>query len=323
MVASCNLVFDFPTGLSVTNDGLEGVFVYGGRPTYDQEQFKGKNVFVTGGSSGIGFGTSLLFARFGAKVIFVSRDSNPKWFTGKQAEEKINADDTVKANGGSATWMKADVSDKASLKAIFDTFEKNGFIIDCAVNNAGIVGAVGILKNIAQYFGGEHDAVHNNLIGTVNSLELELAMFEKHKKNATIVNLASVNGYRASALGAMYASSKFGILGLTRSLGTQYAKGDFVVRINAIAPGFTNTSLVWQQVKLFSDPPAANQTWEGDYITPSHPLWKEYGHLIIDRCPTGHIGEPLDQANMIAFLSAKESELIQGGIFTVDGLIGD
>jgi len=326
MVASCNLIFDAPPSVNDL-EKIPGYFTFGGRPAYDQTQFKGKHVFVTGGSSGIGYGTALLFARFGADVVIISRDSNPKWFTGKAAAERINADEAVKENGGKVRWYKADVSNRDEMIALFAQFEKEKWIIDFAVNNAGIVGAVGVLKSITKYFGTQYDAVHNNLMGTVISLEQELQMFQKHKRDGAIVNLASVNGYRASAHGAMYASSKFGVLGLTRSAGIEHLRGVPFVRVNAIAPGFTNTSLVWQQVKLMTDDkhpkPAAEQVWEGEYITPSHPLWKELNYKIVGTCPNGDIADPLDQANMIAFLLAKESEMISGSIFVVDGMIGE
>jgi len=318
MVASANFYQGYPrTGLSVP----EGVFSIGARPTYDQTQFIGKNVFITGGSSGMGYATALTFARFGANVIICSRDSNPAWFTGKAAVDSISADPIVKENKGTIRWIKADVADKDNITALFKILEDEKIVLDYAVNNAGIVGAAGTLHDTAQYFGGEHDAVHNNLAGTINCLQLEINMWEKNNKNGSVVNLASVNGFRASPGAPMYSASKYGILGLTRDVGTQYARGNPTIRVNAIAPGFTNTSLVWQQVKLLAG--VANQTWEGDYITPASQLWKDYVDQFLAMCPTGTMADPLDMANMIAFLLAKESEIINGAIFVVDALLGD
>jgi NAD(P)-dependent dehydrogenase (short-subunit alcohol dehydrogenase family) len=305
------------------NDPSDIIYV-GNRPAYDQTQFKGKNALVTGGSSGMGFAAALTLARFGANVVIVSRDSNPEWFTGARAVEKIQNDETVKENGGTIKWYKCDVSNMTEMTALFDEFDKTNFMLDYAINNAGIVGAVqmkgALFNDTVPYFGGEHDAVKNNLIGTVLSLEFEMKQFLKTKKNGAIVNTASVNGYRASPLGPLYATSKFGIIGLTRSVGVEYARGTPVVRVNAIAPGFTNTSLVWQQVKVLS---GECQTWEGKYITPSDPLWQQYAPLFKSKCPTGDLADPMDQANMMAFLLSDSAELITGSVFTVDGLIGE
>jgi len=316
MVASCNFM-DY-LNVPITDDDYVTIPA---RPAYDEKQFAGKKILVTGGSSGIGFGTALTLARFGADVLICSRDSNPNWFTGKQAVEKIQADPIVQENNGKIRWEQADVSNKESITSLFKKLDDQKWIIDYAVNNAGIVGCAGTLHATSEYFGGEHDAIRNNLIGTINCLELEIDLFTREKKNASIVNLASVNGYRAAAGAPMYAASKFGILGLTKSIGVEYLGGEHPIRINAIAPGFTNTSLVWQQAKLISG--AAQQVWEGDYITPSHPLWKQYAFYFEERCPTGHIADPLDQGNMIAFLLAEESALISGSIFVVDGMIGE
>jgi len=318
MVASANFAMDF---MSNINSFADDVISVPPRPTYDEKQFIGKKVLVTGGSSGIGFATALTFARFGADVVICSRDSNSNWFTGKQAVKKIEDDPIVKENKGKITWYKADVSDWDSISKFFKKLEDDKFVLDYAVNNAGIVGAAGTLKDTAQYFGGEHDCVRNNLMGTVNCLELEIEMWTKHNKNASVVNLASVNGFRSSPGAPMYATSKFGILGLTRNVGVQYARGTPSIRVNAIAPGFTNTSLVWQQTKLISG--QAKQVWEGDYITPDSELWKTYAPYFESRCPTGKIADPMDQANMIAFLLAEESGLITGSIFVVDGVIGE
>jgi len=296
-----------------------GIIYMGTRPTYDQKQFIGKKVFITGGSSGIGFATAMTFARFGADVVIISRDSNASWFNGSGAVERIKADPVVKENNGKIRWYKADVSNKENMTALFKQFETEKWEMDLAVNNAGIVGAIGTLANTAKYFGGEHDPIRNNLQGTIICLDLEIAHFKKTKKDGAIVNLASVNGMRGAPGAPLYPTSKFGILGLTRSVGTEYARGTPTIRINAIAPGFTNTSLVWQQVKGL----IGLQLWEGDYITPASKLWQDNKQRYLDRCPTGDMADPMDQANMIAFLLAEESSLITGSIFTVDGLISE
>jgi len=321
LVASCNIVFDRKSLISRHDDRMGDVFAFGARPAYDQTQFKGKKILVTGGSSGIGYGTALTLARFGADVVICSRDSNPKWFTGAAACDRINNDDTVKENEGHCRWFMADVANRRNITNLFNLLEQDGFLIEYAVNNAGIVGAVGTLKQQAQYFNTEHDAVSNNLQGTVNCLELEFAHFNKHAINGSIVNLASVNGYRPSGGAPLYATSKFGILGLTRNVGTEYAHTNPTIRVNAIAPGYTNTSLVWQQVKLIAG--TAEQVWEEPYITPDSELWQKYSHFIIDTIPGKRIADPLDQANMIAFLLSKEASLITGNIFVVDGLDGE
>jgi len=318
VVACANFVSDQTGGDEVPSD----MIYLGKRPAYDETQFKGKNILVTGGSSGIGFATALTFARFGSNVVIVSRDSNPNWFTGNQAVEKIQNDEIVKQSGGKISWVKTDVSERAQVEALFNTFAKDNFMLDYAVNNAGIVGVanVGTLFNSSiSYFGGEHDAVKNNLIGCELSLEAEIAQFKKSGKNGNIVNLASVNGYRACNGAPLYAASKFGIIGLTRTVGVEYARGTPTIRVVALAPGFTNTSLVWQQVKLFE---GLGQTWEGDYITPDSELWQKWKSYIQKKCPTGDLADPMDQANMIAYLLSDSAELITGSVFTVDGTIG-
>ena len=240
-------------------------------------------------------------------------------FLGTGAVKRIEADPIVKENKGKIKWFKADASNITEMTALFKKFEEDKWEMDLAVNNAGIVGATGPLNETAKYFGGPQDPIHNNLQGTIICLDLEIALFKKLKKDAAIVNLASTNGLRAAPGAPMYPTSKFGILGLTRSVGTQYARGTPTIRINAIAPGFTNTSLVWQQVKCIE----GKQVFDEPYITPDSQAWKDNVQRYLDRCPTGEMADPMDQANMIAFLLAEESALITGNIFVVDGLISE
>lgn len=314
-----------PEGIRRSQDS--DIIYLGTRPAYDETQFAGKNILITGGSSGIGYATALTFARFGANVAIVQRDYHPTWYTGEQAAAKILSDPIVKAKGGKVTPYKYDVSDQAQVKKLFQQFEKEKFMLDYAFNNAGIVGAVNVnatlFNETAKYFGGEHDAVHNNLGSCLLCMEAEIAQFKSSMKDGAIVNTASVNGYKAAPLGPLYPGSKFGIIGLSRSVGTEYArrtKDSPVVRVNAIAPGFTNTSLVWQQAKIME---GLSQAWEGEYITPDHELWKKWAPVFQGECPTGDLADPMDQANMVAFLLSDSAALITGSVFTVDGLIGE
>ena len=344
--AACQELYSTMTGFA-GDEYVDEVQHIPARPTYDETQFKGKVVLVTGGSSGIGFATALTLARFGAHVIICSRDFRPDWFTGMwpfsffsspflafsfhffllrlcltgaQAVEKIMKDNVVVANGGKVRWVKADVSNKESVAQLFKNIREREGTLDFAVNNAGIVGAAGPLNTTVQYFGTQYDPVHINVYGTVNCLEYELQLFTQQEKNAAIVNLASVNGYRSAGLAPLYSASKHAIIGITRSVASEYAQDTPTVRINALAPGFTNTSLVWQQAKLFED---GSQVWEGDYITPNHPLWKKWGPEFVAMTPNHRMADPMDQANMIAFLLARESALITGNVFVVDDMVGE
>ena len=229
-------------------------------------------------------------------------------------------DKTVALNEGKVRWVKADVSNKDSVTQLFADIRAKEGTIDLAVNNAGIVGAAGLLNTTVQYFGTQYDPVRVNVYGTLNCLEQELQLFKQQQKNAAIVNLASVNGYRSAGLAPLYSASKHAIIGLTRSVASEYAQGTPTVRINALAPGFTNTSLVWQQAKVFEN---GSQVWEGDYITPNHPLWKKWEASFVAMTPNHRMADPMDQANMIAFLLAQESALITGNVFVVDDMDGE
>lgn len=79
--AACQELYSTMTGFA-GDEYVDEVQHIPARPTYDETQFKGKVVLVTGGSSGIGFATALTLARFGAHVIICSRDFRPDWFTG-------------------------------------------------------------------------------------------------------------------------------------------------------------------------------------------------------------------------------------------------
>jgi len=283
-----------------------------------KKEFAGKVVLVTGGSSGIGYQTALQFAQYGAQVILVARDSNPDWFNGQTAADSINADEIVMQTGGKARFFKCDVSKKEDVVALFDDIRSKENDLDFAVNAAGIGGPLGLLYENRHYIMGEHDPMRNNIYGTLYSLMYELRFFNEKNHTGAIVNLASVNGVMATPKGSMYGASKWGIVGLTRSVAAEHAVATETmpfIRVNAVAPGLTDTSLTWNQVKWFAD---GTQPWEGDYITPSHPLWQQYGPIWIKGLTSQHIAEPKNMADPILYLCSSDASYITGHILLVD-----
>jgi len=293
-------------------------------PKFRWDQFLGKVVLVTGGSSGIGFGTALAFARYGARVIICSRDSHPDWFNGSDAARRINEDKDVMSLGGYARWVKTDIADPEQVDALIqDIVDKEG-TIDFAFNNAGIAGYLGPIfdEGVESALFTEHDTIRTNVFGPANCLAAELKLWAQQGRGGSIVNTASVDGLHGSDDGFLYCTSKHAVIGLTLSAALELKQADPPIRINALAPGYVDTSLVWQQCKLI-DPDLQQQSWEGDYITHDHPLWKKYGHIFHESTPAGRITDPMDQARMVMYLFSEEAQYISASVMIVDGGINN
>ncbi|KAJ5076922.1 dehydrogenases short chain [Anaeramoeba ignava] len=248
--------------------------------------FTGKVVFLTGGSSGIGFATSLGFARAGATVIFIARDEHPDWYNGADAERKIKTDPQVIAANGTAKFIKADIRNLDEIKNVINFIHNNYGTIDIAVNNAGIGGMLGKMHEIPDnYTFGEHDPIYNNLYGTFNCMQQEVKYWYNHSRNGTMINLSSYNGIRACPTASMYSASKHGIIGLTESIALEYASGTPTIRAN-----FTQNSTLWEQFK---------------------PLCEQ-------DLPNGRLGDPSEMAAIIMFLASDEASYISGTTISGD-----
>ena len=284
-----------------------------------KDEFAGKVVLVTGASSGIGYQTALEFAQNGAHVILAARDDHPTWFNGSAAAQRINDDETVKQSKGSARFVKTDMSNLTQVKALFDDIRQNENDLDFAVNAAAIGGPMANLDKARSYLMGEHCAIRNNVYGTVFSVMYETRFMMEKNHSGAIVSITSLNGLLATPGASLYGTSKWGIVGLTRGAADAFAKNDTerpFIRINAIAPTLVDTSLTWQQVKFLED--NHTQPWEGEYITPDHPLWKKYGPAWIDEMKGKHISPPKTMADPILFLCSSDASYITGSILRVD-----
>ena len=284
-----------------------------------KEEFSGKVALVTGGSSGMGYQAALQLAQNGARVIITARDSIPSWFNGSDAAARISDDPLVQENGGSVRFVKADMSNRDDVKALFQSIEENENDLHFAINCAGIAGAMGTLVENIPFFQGPYDPLRNNLYATVYSLMYELRFMNKKNHTGAIVSISSTDGLRGTAAGALYSASKWGIVGLTRSVAVAHSvpsEGMPFIRVNAVAPTLTNTSLAWQQVKWMHD--GTTQPWEGDYITPSHPLWQEYGTKWIDMLKGKHMASTKMIADPLLWLLSSEASYITGQTLPID-----
>jgi 3-oxoacyl-[acyl-carrier protein] reductase len=238
-----------------------------------------KVAIVTGSSRGIGVGIAKLLAARGAKVVVNHRNSP------EGAEEVAGA---IKANGGEAIVVQADVSQSSEAKRLIkETIDTYGQI-DILVNNAGITRD----KLIMTMKDEDWDLVLKTNLSSVYNCSKAVVRPMMKKRYGRIVNITSVVGLAGQAGQTNYAASKAGIIGFTKSLAKEV--GSRNITVNAVAPGFVLTALT----EVLSD---------------------ERTQSIIDNTPLGRLGTIEDVASAVLFLASDEAAFITGQVLTVDG----
>src|SRR5215469_7433081 len=169
------------------------------------KELEKKVALITGGTTGIGRDTAVLFAKAGAKVVFSGRRE-------VEGNETLNL---VRAAGGDGHFIKSDVSKSADVESLVQkTIEKYGRL-DVAVNNAGIEG---VWAPLVEQTEENWDQVQNiNLKGVWLSMKYEILQMLKQGGGGAIVNMSSVAGLIGAAGAGVYVASKHGVLGLTKS----------------------------------------------------------------------------------------------------------
>ncbi|HEY4069123.1 MAG TPA: glucose 1-dehydrogenase [Burkholderiaceae bacterium] len=247
--------------------------------------FKGKVALVTGGSAGLGAATALQFAREGAKVVIAARRVDQSEAVLKQIE----------GLGAEGLFVRTDVGNASDIQAMVQATVARFGRLDCAVNNAGIAGV--LRTPIADVEEAQWDAVMNvNLKGVWLCMKHEIQAMLPHGAGA-IVNVSSIYGLKGSDNGhAPYSTSKFGVVGLTRSAAIDY--GQSGLRINAVAPGFTRSEMVNPDV------PGAPER-----------------HRILAAKHSGmnRLGDAREIANAITWLCSDAARFVNGAVLNVDG----
>ena len=250
--------------------------------------FKGKVALVTGGGNGIGRATALGFAARGAKVVIVDRDA-----AGGEATAGV-----VRQQGGAATFVQADVTDSASVKAYVARAVEAYGRIDCFHNNAGIEGKI---ANIADYDEAMFDQVMAvNVRGVFLGLKYVLKQMLAQKSGGAIVNTASTAGLMGSPGMPAYVASKHAVLGLTKTASGEVARQG--IRVNAVCPGPIDTRMIQDLQKQLNpdDPARVAATYQASI-------------------PIGRYGTAEEVANTVLFLCSDLAGNITGAHFVVDG----
>lgn len=181
---------------------------------------KGKTAVITGGNSGVGAATAMLFARNGANVVISARRQT--------ALDEVAA--KITAEGGNVITVSADISKNEDCKALMEAAIEKFGKIDILVNNAGVLDTG--LAPIDKFDDEEIQKIISiNQVGTMQCIRAALAHMTE---GSSIVNVASVAGVNGGG-GAAYVSTKAAIIGITKH--TALLLADKYIRCNAICPG--------------------------------------------------------------------------------------
>jgi NAD(P)-dependent dehydrogenase (short-subunit alcohol dehydrogenase family) len=250
--------------------------------TSSHGDLQGKVALITGGTTGIGRDTAILFAKQGAKVVISGR---------REAEGK-EAIALVKAAGGEGTFVQSDVSKTADVQSLVkktvDTYGR----LDVAFNNAGIEGGWVPLLDMPEE---DFDKVMNiNLKGVWLCLKCEIQQMLKQGSGGAIVNMSSVAGYIGNAIASHYVASKHGVLGLTKSAALEFASRG--IRVNAVCPAVIETPMA---DRAFGASPLI------DRFRAMHPI--------------GRFGKPIEIAEAVLWLCSEKSSFMTGHDIVLDG----
>lgn len=241
-----------------------------------QFNFTNKSAVVTGGARGIGLEIAQQFLKSGANVSV--------WEFSEEAIQ--SATHSLASFGSKVHFQKVDVSNFADCeKAATDL----PFEIDILVNNAGITRDKSLAKMTSEDF---QQVIATNLGGVFNVTKSLLDRFKAGSLQKRIVNISSVVAHNGNFGQTNYVAAKAGVVGMTKTWAREFGRKGFTV--NAVAPGFTRTSMV-------------------------EAMPAEVRSGMEEKIPVGRLGQPQDIANACLFLASEEAAYISGTVLNVDG----
>lgn len=240
-----------------------------------------KVVLITGALTGIGRATAIAFAREGARVVVSGRHDA----AGHALAEEL------RGLGAEAEFVHADVRHEDDVHALVERAVARFGRLDLAVNNAGTEGKSGPVTEMTEE--AYRAMFETNVLGTLFGMKHELRVMQA-QRSGSIVNVSSTMGSRGAANMALYVGSKHAVEGVTKSAALEAAA--FGVRVNAVAPGPTDTDML-------------------DRLTGS----TEKKAAFYKAVPLGRGAAPEEIADAILFVASDKAAFITGQIIQVNG----
>ena len=243
--------------------------------------FNGQVVVVTGSGSPKGIGKTIAktFARQGAQLII----------TDMNAQGVKDVVEEIQAEGGKAYGIVSNITDEKSVQDMVDEIVEKFGRLDVLVNNAGISENTSFMDYTEETFDKVMDL---NVKGVFNTTRVAAECMVARGKGV-ILSTSSMVSISGQPSGFAYPASKFAVNGLTVSLAREL--GPKGIRVNAVAPGITETDMMKAVPKEVIGP-------------------------MIERIPLRRLGQPEDIANAFVFLASDEASYITGVILSVDGM---
>ncbi len=240
---------------------------------------EGKIALITGGARGIGKAIAIEFAKQGCNVAFTDLeiDDNAKAVEKELQSYGVNA----KAYASNAASFESSQQTVTEILQDFTT-------IDILVNNAGITRDNLIMRMTPKDF---NDVIEANLNSVFYCMKLASRIMMK-QRYGKIISISSIVGLHGNAGQVNYSASKAGILGMTKSLAKELASRN--VTVNAIAPGFIQTSM-------------------------TDKLPENIINSMLENIPLAKLGRPEDIADTVVFLASDRANYITGQTISVDG----
>lgn len=245
---------------------------------------EGKIALVTGGTSGIGRASAILFAREGATVAL----------TGRRVEEGRAVVAEIEAAGGKGMFIQADLGNIGGIPGIIAEVVAQYGRLDVAFNNAG-VGGGGPIETLDEAVWDR--IVDTNLKSAFFCLKAEAAQIRKQGGGGAIVFNGSVLANIAAPGTSIYSASKGGISSLTRAAAVEL--GPFGIRVNSVNPSITRAPMTSSRIETNA---------EG---AESHPF--------ASGIPLGRLAEPEEMAEVALFLLSDRASYVNGQVLVVDG----
>jgi NAD(P)-dependent dehydrogenase (short-subunit alcohol dehydrogenase family) len=192
-------------------------------------------------------------------------------------------------------FHRHDVASEADWAHVIDTIRTEFGRLDILVNNAGIT-LMGSIEDLSvESFKRTLDV---DLLGVFLGCKAAIALMKQ--SGGAIVNISSVAGLRASATLVGYNAAKAGVTLMTKSVALHCATAGYRIRCNSVHPGVIKTPMLDKVMAQVEDPKGLMATF-------------------VSRHPIGHLGEPGDVADMVAFLAGEQAKFVTGAEFVVDG----